>query len=92
MKSTLGLQCPNECETVERDFKLIRYYGQHQTSHQRLNKHHVALNEQVLDDRFAQFIYTFCKALLFIFLHIQLNAGEVLWWSLLLSKVVLLGS
>jgi hypothetical protein len=31
MKSTPRLQCPNGCKAVERDFKLIRYYGPHRT-------------------------------------------------------------
>jgi transposase-like protein len=31
MKSTRPLRCPNRCETVEQDFKLIRSYGPHRT-------------------------------------------------------------
>jgi transposase-like protein len=38
MKSTLRLQCPNGCQTVEQDFKLIRYYGPHRTPFYRCRK------------------------------------------------------
>lgn len=31
MNSTRPLRCPNKCKTVEQDFKLIRFYGPHQT-------------------------------------------------------------
>ena len=31
MKATRPLRCPNECETVEQEFKLIRTYGPHHT-------------------------------------------------------------
>lgn len=31
MKSIRPLRCPNQCETGEQDFKLIRFYGPHRT-------------------------------------------------------------
>jgi transposase-like protein len=31
MKSTPSVRCPNGCKTAETDFKLVRYYGPHQT-------------------------------------------------------------
>jgi len=31
MKPSPFLRCPNGCKTVERDFKLVRWYGPHRT-------------------------------------------------------------
>lgn len=31
MKSSPFLRCPNGCKTVEKDFKLVEYYGPHRT-------------------------------------------------------------
>ena len=38
MKSSLRLQCPNGCKTVEQDFQLLRYYGPHRTPYYRCLK------------------------------------------------------
>jgi transposase-like protein len=38
MKLTLRLHCPNGRKTVERDFKLIRYYGPHRTPYYRCRR------------------------------------------------------
>ena len=31
MKSSSFVRCPNRCQTVEQDMKLVRYYGAHHT-------------------------------------------------------------